>query len=126
MNMCFAYDGFTQNAELSCFRFLRIEGGSPTISSLLEVDLPFLQQSRVPVQEAPIFCPHFLTTASVSDPEFLGKFQSCRIVAADFRPLRLERERRAAEKAQRRIPRQLVRKPSFNAGLYIGLPYKGR
>ena len=126
MNMRFAYDGFTQNGELRCFRFLGIEGSSPTIPFFLEVDLSLLQQSLVPMQEAPIFCLHLLTTASVSDPEFLEKFQSYRIVAADFRPLLLERERRAAEKGRKKVPRQPVRKPSFNSGLYIGLPYKGR
>lgn|SRR6185437_388390 len=125
MSTHFSYEGFTQHGDRRCFLFRGIEDRNPAILFSIEVDLPLLQQSRVPLQDGPMFCLQLLTTASVEGPNCLNRFQKYRVVAEDFRPLLIERERSAAEKALRKSPRAPFRKPSFTSNLYLGTPSKG-
>src|SRR5438445_1150594 len=113
--MHFVYEGFTHKGDNRCFLFKGIEEPNPTIVFSIEVDLPLLLKSRVPVQEGPMFCLQLLTTASVGGPTCLDRFHSYRVVADDFRPLLVERERKAAERAQKKPPRKPLRKPSFTS-----------
>ena len=122
--MHFAYEGFTQEGDRRCFLFRGIEERNPTISFSIEVDLRLLVQNHVPVQEGPMFCLQLLTTASVGGPTCLGRFQSYKVVAEDFRPLLVERERRAAEKALKNSARKPFRKPSFKSNVHLGTPSK--
>jgi hypothetical protein len=120
--MQFAYDGFTQDGGRRCFLFRGIAERNPTISFSIEVDLRLFVQNRVPVQEGPMFCLQLLTTASVGGPTCLDRFQSYTVVGEDFRPLLIERERRAAEKAVKRSGRRPFRKPSVTSNLRLGTP----
>jgi hypothetical protein len=120
--MQFAYDGFTQDGDRRCFLFRGIEERNPTISFSIEVDLPLFVQNRVPVQEGPMFCLQLLMTASVGGPTCLNRFQSYTVVREDFRPLLIERERRAAEKALKKPSRKPFRKPPFTSNLHLGTP----
>lgn len=121
--MHFAYEGFTQDGNRRCFRFRGIEehNASTAIFSI-EVDLHLLVQNRVLVQEGPMFCLQLLTTASATGPNSLNKLHSYRAVADDFRPLLVERERSAAEKAFKKHSRKPARKPSPASGLHLGQP----
>ena len=120
--MRFAYDGFTQDGDRRCFLFRGIEERNPTISFSIQVDLRLLVQNRVPVQEGPMFCLQLLTTASVGGPTCLDRFQSYTVVGEDFRPLLIERERSAAEKALKKPARRPFRKPAFTSNLHLGTP----
>lgn len=120
--MQFAYDGFTQDGDRRCFLFRGIEERNPTISFSIEVDLRLLLQKRVPVQEGPMFCLQLLTTASVGGPTCLDRFQNYTVVGEDFRPLLIERERRAAEKELKKPGRKPFRKPSSTSNLRLGTP----
>jgi hypothetical protein len=122
--MHFSYDGFTQHGDRRCFVFRGTENGNPAVLFSIEVDLPLLVQSRVPLQDGPMFCLQLLTTASVGGPNSLERFHKYRVVAEDFRSLLIERERRAAEKALRKSPRTSFRKPSFTSNLHLGTPSK--
>lgn len=124
--MHFCYEGFTQQDGRRCFLFRGIEERNPATLFSIEVDLHLLLQSRVPVQDGPMFCLQLLTTASAGGPHCLNRFQKYRVVAEDFRPLLIERERKAAEKALRKPFRAPPRKPSFTSNLYVGAPPKQR
>jgi hypothetical protein len=124
--MHFAYEGFTQDGDRRCFLFQGIEERNPTISFSIKVDLRLLAQNRVPVQEAPMFCLQLLTTASVGGRSCLNRFQSYTVVGEDFRPLLIERERMAAEKALKKPARKPFKKPSFRSNLRLGTLSKER
>lgn len=123
--MHFAYEGFTQNGNSRCFRFRGIEERNASAVFAIEVDLRLLLQNRVPVQEGPMFCLQLLTTASAGGPNCLNKFHSYRAVGEDFRPLLVERERSAAEKALKKRSRKPVRKPTPPSSLHLGNPSSG-
>jgi hypothetical protein len=122
--MHFAYEGFTQEGGRRCFLFQGIEERTPTISFSIQIDLRLLAQNRVLVQEGPMFCLQLLTTASVGGPSCLHRFQSYTVVGEDFRPLLIQRERIAAEKALKKPARKPFKKPSFNSNLRLGTPSK--
>ena len=124
--MHFAYEGFTQQGDMRCFLFRGTEDRSPAILFSIQVDLSLLAQSRVPMQDGPMFCLQLLTAASVAGPDYLNRFHSYRVVAEDFRPLLMERERKAAEKALKKPVRPRLRRPSFTSNLYLGTPFKER
>jgi hypothetical protein len=119
-NMHFSYEGFTQDGNRRCFLFRGVENLTPTTLYSIEVDMPLLLQSQVAVQDGPMFCLQLLTTASNGGPNCLDRFHKYRIVAEDFRPLLIERERKAAEKALKKPYRPPFRKPSFPSNLYLG------
>jgi hypothetical protein len=123
--MQFAYEGFTQNGDTRCFLFQGIEERNPAISFSIEVDLPLLVRNRVPMQEGPMFCLQLLMTASVGGPTCLNRFKTYTVLAEDFRPLLIERERRATEKAAKKSARKPFRKPSFTSNLRLGTPSRG-
>jgi hypothetical protein len=123
--MHFAYEGFTHDGDRRCFLFRGIEERNPTIMFSIEVDLRLLLQNRVPVQEGPMFCLQLLTTASMGGPNCLNRFHSYRVVGDDFRPLLIERERSATEKALRKRSQKPVRKPSFASNLHLGTSPRG-
>lgn len=120
--MHFSYEGFTQDGAIRCFLFRGLEERSPAILFSIELDLPLLLESRVPLQDGPVFCLQLLTTASVGKPHCLDRFHKYRVVAEDFRPLLIERERKAAEKAVRKPSRAGFRKPSPTSNVYLGSP----
>jgi hypothetical protein len=117
--MHFAYDGFTHDHDRRCFTFRGIEEHTPISVFCIEIDLPLLAQNRVPMQEGPIFCLQLLTTASLGGASFLERFHNYRVVAEDFRPLLVEREKRAAEKAMRKSPHTPVRKPGSISNIQL-------
>ncbi len=123
--MHFAYEGFTHDGDRRCFLFRGIEERSSSVVFSIEVDLGLLVQNRVPVQEGPMFCLQLLNTACVSDPNCLNRFHSYRVVGDDFRPLLIERERTAAEKALKKRSRKPVRKPSLASNLHLGTSSRG-
>ena len=122
MSMHFGYEGFTQHGDTRCFVFRGIEDRNPAILFSIELDLRLLLQSRVPLQDAPNFCLQLLTTASVGEPNCLDRFRNYRVVADDFRPLLMERVRRAAEKASKKPPRTPYRKPPSTSNVVLGVP----
>lgn len=122
MNMHFTYEGFTQDGDKRCFLFRGIGEHPPTTAFAIEVDLPLFAKNRVPVQEGPMFCLRLLTTASLAGSDDLDRFHSYRVVGEDFRPLLVERERKAAEKALRTPARKPFRKPGFRSNLRLGTP----
>ena len=111
IDMHFTYEGFTHDHGRRCFTFRGIEERHPVSVFCIELDLPLFAQNRISVQEGPIFCLQLLTTAFLAGPSFLEKLQNYRILAEDLRPLLIEREKRAAEKAMKKTPRRPVRKP---------------
>lgn len=121
--MHFAYEGFTQQGGMRCFQFRGTEDQNPALFSI-QVELSLLMQSRVPMQDGPMFCLQLLTAASVVGPDYLDRFHSYRVVAEDFRPLLMERERKAAEKALKKPVRPRFRRPSFASNLHLGTPLK--
>ena len=120
--MHFAYDGFTHDGDRRCFLFRGIEERNPVSAFSIEIELPLFAQNRVPVQEGPMFCLQLLTTALLAGPGGLDRFHSYRVVGDDFRPLLVERERHAAEKALKVRARRPVRKPSYVSNVHLGLP----
>jgi hypothetical protein len=108
--MHFAYEGFTQNDDRRCFTFRGMEDYTAVSVFCIEVELPLFARNRVLVQEGPMFCLQLLMTANVAGPSFLERFRSYRVLEADFRPLLLEREKRAAEKAMKKTPPRPFRK----------------
>ena len=117
--MHFAYRGFTHHQSRRCFTFWGIEQRNPAIVFSIEIDLPLLSQNRIAVQDVPMFCADLLTTASLAGPEFLNKFRNYRILEEDLRPLLIDREKRAAEKAMRRSPRKPVQKPASASNIQL-------
>jgi hypothetical protein len=120
--MHFAYEGFTQDGDRRCFVFRGIEERNPITVFSIEIDLRLLVQNGVPMQEGPMFCLQLLTAASVDGPNCLTRFHNYRVAGEDFRPILLERERRAAEKALKKPSRKPFRKPSFASNLHLGTP----
>ena len=115
--MQFSYDGFTHKGNARCFLFRGIEERTAKTVFCIEVDLPLFAQNRVPMQEGPMFCLQLLTTALQAGPNTLDKFHSYRVVDEDFRPLLVERERVAAEKALRVTARKAVHRPPHSSNL---------
>jgi hypothetical protein len=109
--MHFTYEGFTQNQGRRCFTFRGIEERYPVSVFCLELDLPLFAQNRIAVQEGPMFCLQLLRTAFLTGPSFLEKLQHYQILAEDLRPLLVEREKRAAEKALKKTPHRPLQKP---------------
>jgi len=85
----------------------------------IEVDLPLFVRNRVLVQEGPMFCLQLLMTASLAGPGFLERFRSYRVLETDFRPLLLEREKRAAEKAMKKPPRRPFKKAPCISNIHL-------
>lgn len=110
--MNFTYEGFTQDHGKRCFTFRGVEEHHPISVFSIELDLPLFAQNRISVQEGPLFCLQLLKTALLAGPSFLEKLQHYRVLAEDLRPLLLERERRAAEKALKKSAYKPFRKPS--------------
>jgi hypothetical protein len=109
--MHFTYEGFTHEQGRRCFNFRGVEEYHPVRVFSIELDLPLFAQNRISVQEGPMFCLQLLTTALRAGPSFLEKLQHYRVLAEDLRPLLLERERRAAEKALKKSSYRPFRKP---------------
>jgi hypothetical protein len=120
--MHFAYDGFTQDGDRRSFRFRGIEERNPISNFSIEIDLQLLLQNQLPVQEAPMFCLQLLTSALCGGPDSLTRFHNYTVVGEDFRPILVERERKAAEKALKRPSRKPFRKPSSTSNLRLGIP----
>lgn len=118
--MHFAYEGFTHDGYRRCFLFRGIDESNPVNTFSIEVDLSLFRQNHVPVQEGPVFCLQLLTTALLTGPNGLNRFHKYRVIGEDFRPMLVERERRAAEKALKKSSRKPFRKPSFASNLHIG------
>lgn len=115
----FAYQGFTHHYDRRCFNFQGVEERNSIATFCIEIDLPLLLRNRVPVQEGPMFCLHLLTTALIGGPDALGKLHRYRVVDEDFRPLILEREKRAATAALRKPPRRAFRKPPSSSSFHV-------
>lgn len=121
--MHFVYQGFTQDGGKRCFLFQGIEERDPISVFSIEVDLALLAKNQVLVQEGPMFCLQLLTSACLAGPTYLEKFQKYQIAVEDFRPLLVERERRAAEKALKKHPRRVLRTPAPVSNLWgLGRP----
>jgi hypothetical protein len=117
--MHFTYEGFTQDHGRRCFSFRGMEDYHPVCVFSIELDLPLLAQNQISVQEAPLFCLQLLKTALLAGPSSLEKLQHYRILAEDLRPLLLERERRATEKALKKASHRPFRKPSFLSNIQL-------
>lgn len=115
--MHFVYDGFTHDGGTRRFMFRGIEERTRASVFAIDVALPLFAENRVSVQDGPAFCLQLLTTASLGDPSQLEKLQHYKVVEEDFRPLLIERERRAAEKALKKAPRRPFRKPPISSNL---------
>ena len=117
--MHFCYEGFTHEGSRRHFWFHGIEEFSSMSIFCIEVDLPLFAQSRIPFQDGPLFCLQLLNRASVGGQIDLDRFHRYRVVAEDFRPILMERERIAAEKASRVSLRRPVRKASHASNLHL-------
>jgi hypothetical protein len=124
--MHFAYEGFTHDGYRRCFLFRGIDESNPVSMFSIEVDLSLFAQNHVPVQDGPTFCLQLLTTALLAGTNYLDRFHKYRVIGEDFRPMLIERERRAAEKALKKSSRKPFRKPSFASNLHLGIPRKER
>jgi hypothetical protein len=119
--MHFSYEGFTHDGTLRCFLFHGIQARDPISAFSIQVDLPLLSQNGISVQEGPMFCLQLLTTALLAGPASLDRFHSYRVVGSDLRPLLVEREKHAAEKALKAQKRRPVRKPPHASNLRLGI-----
>lgn len=117
--MHFSYSGFTHEGDCRCFLFRGVEGLTADANFRIEVELPLLAQSRVPVQDGPLFCLQLLTAASLAGPANLNRLHHYRVVAEDFRPLVVEREKAAAERALRATQRGSYRKAPSASNLRL-------
>jgi hypothetical protein len=115
--MHFVYEGFTHDGGTRRFMFRGVEERSRASVFTIDVALPLFAENRVSVQDGPAFCLQLLTTASLGDPSQLERLQHYKVVEEDFRPLLIERERRAAEKALKKAPRRPFRKPPISSNL---------
>ncbi len=115
--MHFVYEGFTHDGGTRRFMFRGVEERSRASVFTIDVALPLFAENRVSVQDGPAFCLQLLTTASLGDPSQLERLQHYKVVEEDFRPLLMERERRAAEKALKKAPRRPFRKPPISSNL---------
>jgi hypothetical protein len=119
--MVFSYDGFTHDGNIRCFLFRGMEARDPVSAFSIEIDLPLLSQNGILVQDAPTFCLRLLTAAVLAGPAALDRFHRYRVIGADFRPLLIERETAAAEKALKARARKPVRKPSQASNLRLSM-----
>ena len=124
--MHFAYEGFTHDGYRRCFLFRGIDESNPVSMFSIEVDLSLFAQNQVPVQDGPTFCLQLLTTANLAGPKYLDRFHKYQVIGQDFRPMLIERERRAAEKALKKSSRKPFRKPPFASNLHLGTLGKER
>ena len=115
--MHFVYEGFTHHGGTRRFMFRGIEERSEASVFSIEVALPLLAANRVSVQDGPAFCLQLLTTASLEGPIHLERMQHYQVIGDDFRPLLVERERQAAQKALKKAPRRPFRKPPVSSNL---------
>lgn len=69
-----------------------------------------------------MFCLQLLTTASLAGPGTLDRFHRYEVVGADLRPLLVEREKQAADKALKAQMRRPVRKPPHASNLRLNIP----
>src|SRR4051794_33300330 len=119
--MNFTYQGFTHNNSSRCFTFWSTRAGSDPITSyLIEVDLSLLSRLRVSVQDGPMFCLEMLKAASANGLKSLTRLHKYRLVEEDFRPLLVEREKVAAEKASRRFLKKPFVKHSPQSSVVLG------
>lgn len=119
--MNFTYQGFTHNGSKRCYTFWSTRTEDHPINSyLIEVDLLLLSRLRVSVQDGPMFCLKMLNAACAAGSESLAKLQRYRLVEEDFRPLLVEREKAAAEKAGRRFLRKPFAKHSPQSNFVLG------
>jgi hypothetical protein len=119
--MNFTYQGFTHHNGNRCFNFWSTTTKSlPLTNYSIEVDLMLLSRLRVSVQDGPMFCLEMLKMASAAGLESLEKLQRYQLVEEDFRPLLLEREKVAAEKASRRFLRKPFVKRSPQSSIVLG------
>lgn len=122
--MHFAYEGFTHDGYKRCFTFRGIDESTPISMFSIEVDLSLFIQNRVPMQEGPTFCLQLLTTALLSGPSSLERFHKYRVIGEDFRPMLIERERKAAQNALKKSFRKPSRRPSVASNLNLRTPGK--
>ncbi len=123
--MHFVYEGFTHDGGTRRFVFRGVEERSPASLFSIAIALPLLAENRVSVQDGPAFCLQLLT-ACVDDPSRLERLHDYKVVREDFRPLLMERERRAAEKALKKPPKRPFRKPPISSNLRgLGRPAGG-
>jgi hypothetical protein len=115
--MHFVYEGFTHDGGTRRFMFRGIEERSPASLFSIQVALPLLAENRVSVQDGPAFCLQLLTAACLNGPSQLDSLHDYEVVREDFRPLLVERERRAAEKALKKAPKRPFRKPAITSNL---------
>ncbi len=116
--MHFVYQGFTQEGGRRCFLFQGIQERDPISVFSIEIDLALLAKNHVLVQEGPMFCLQLLSAALLAGPAYLQKFQKYCVAGEDFRPLLMEREKRAAEKALKKHPRRVLRTPAPVSNLW--------
>ncbi len=99
--MQFAYDGFTQQDDVRCFRFHHVRDDVVKEVFQIEVGLSLFLQHRVLVQDGPRFCLELLNASSVANPSTLEHFHKYRVVSTDFSSLLAERARLLAAKQLR-------------------------
>ncbi len=118
--MQFAYEGFTHAEDSRCFHFR--SNGARVIAEefCIKIKLLLFSQNHIPVQDGPRFCLELLETASTSEPNRLDQFHAYSVGVEDFRPLLLEREKKAAERAMKNSARKPFRKPSMSSNLSLG------
>lgn len=119
--MQFTYEGFTHFGDKRRFLFKGIEERNAVCAFSIEIDLPLLLKNRISVQEGPMFCLQMLTNASLAGGGSLDRLHTYQVVGEDFRPLIVERERKAAEKASKKPARKPVRKPPSTSNLHLGI-----
>jgi hypothetical protein len=118
--MHFAYDGFTQEGNRRCFLFRAAEEHISTGGYSIQVDLGLLLKNQVPMQEAPMFCLHLLTDASLGGPGNLDRLRRYTVIGDDFKQLHVERQREAAERLSKKASRRPIRKHSNMSNLHLG------
>jgi hypothetical protein len=125
--MNFTYQGFTHNNSKRCFTFWSKRAESDPITSyFIEVDLMLLSRFRVSVQDGPMFCLDMLKAASADGLKSLTRLHRYRLVEEDFRPLLVEREKVAAEKASRGFMRKPFVKHSRRSNVVLGPSFPTR
>lgn len=117
--MHFSYEGFTHHGSRRHFLFHGIEEHCPTGVFCIEIDLPLFAQSRISLQEGPLFCLDLLNRACLAGQANLDQYHRYRVVAEDFRPILVERERAAAQKSLRVSMRRPIRRPTQASNLQL-------
>lgn len=119
--MQFAYEGFTHAGEDRCFRFRATGVEESAAIFLIKIGLSLFAKNQIRVQDGPRFCVELLETAFAGSPANLDRFHNYNVVAEDFRPLLVKRERETALKAQRKAHSSFVRKPSLSSNLVLSV-----